>query len=69
MDEDPQLSICMVEVGGKKRRTLECSVPAVTPLTSRGRLASWSVNPATCQDLILLQVSEDPPPASSLSSV
>ena len=35
-------------------------VPAVTPLTSRGRLASWGVNPGTkCQDLILqVQVSE-----------
>ena len=37
------------------------TVPAVTPLTSRGRLASWGVNPATCQDLILLQVSESFP--------
>lgn len=30
------------------------TVPAVTALTSRGRLASWGVNPETCQDLILL---------------
>ena len=52
-----QLSICMVAVGGRRRRTLECSVPAVTPLASRGRLANWGVNSATCQELILLQVS------------
>ena len=31
------------------------SVPAVTPLTSRGRLASRGVKTPTCQDLILVQ--------------
>ena len=60
--ERHQLSICMLEQGEweEEKNFGMQFVPAVTPLTSRGRLASRGVNPATkCQDLIIqVQVSE-----------